>query len=111
MELEREQHGIVTVLSLRGAIDIEATKVLLPEVMRCKSAGLFQIVLEMRDVPAIDSVGLETIQSLAADLGRRGGDLRLAAVNEICRDILTATRVESLVQVFSDLENAVRSYT
>ena len=110
MEIDKEQHGVVTVLSLRGALDFEAKQALISEITRCRTGGLFQIVLEMRDVPAIDSAGLETIQSMAADLGRHGGDLRLAAVNELCGDILTATRVESLVQVYVDLESAVRSF-
>ena len=111
MEVMKEQHGMVTVLALRGALNSDSAESLLAEVSICKASGSLRIVLEMREVPLIDSAGLESIQSLLVDLGRRGGDICLADVNKVCRDIFIATRMESLVRVYDDVPNAVRSFT
>lgn len=110
MEIIREQHGMVAVLLLRGALNATAVDVLLSEVASCKSTGSFRIVLGMSDVSFIDSAGLETIQTLLVDLSRRDGDLFLADVNSVCRDILSATRMESLVRICEDVPSAVRSF-
>lgn len=111
MEVMKEQHGMVTVLALRGALNNDSVEALLGEISACKAAGSLRIVLEMREVPLIDSTGLESIQSILVDLGRRGGDMCLAGVNKVCRDIFIATRMESLARIYDDVPDAVRSFT
>lgn len=75
----------------------------------CVNSGLYRVVLDMRQSPFIDSQGLERLQDLVSDLGKRGGDLRLASPNDVCRDIFLATRMDSFVQVADDRESAIRS--
>lgn len=111
MDVSREQHGMVTVLGLRGGLNHDSVDTLMGEIATCKASGSYRIVLEIRDVPLIDSSGLEAIQTLVIDLGRRGGDLCLAGVNKVCQDIFTATRMESLVRIYDDVPSAVRSFT
>ena len=94
---------------MQGPLVEEELQVLEKEFDRCVDSGAFRIALEMRQVPFIDSAGLEKIQSIVSDIGKRGGDLRVAALNDICRDIFRCTRMESFVQVFPDRESAVRS--
>lgn len=109
MNIGRSQQGQVSILSLQGALVEEELPVLEREFDRCIESGAFRIVLEMRQVPFIDSAGLEKIQSIVTDIGKRGGDLRVAALNDVCRDIFLCTRMDSFVQVYPDREAAVRS--
>jgi len=109
MVVTRTQQGSVTVLAVQGAIVEEDMHTLETELERCFASGVVRIVLELRQVQFIDSAGLERIQNLVAEVGKRGGDVRICGLNEICRDIFICTRMESLVQVFDDRESAVRS--
>ena len=109
MEVTRSQQGPVVILALRGPLVAKGLEELDAKIGECSTAGLFRIVLEMRESPFIDSAGLEKLQSIALDMGKRGGDVRIASLNDVCRDIFLATRMESLVQVCDDRETAVRS--
>jgi anti-anti-sigma factor len=109
MNITRSQQGAVTILSLQGPFVEDDLPVLDREFDRCVDSGAFRLVLEMRQVPFVDSAGLEKIQSIVSDIGKRGGDLRVCSLNEVCNDIFLCTRMESFVQVLPDRETAVRS--
>lgn len=109
MMINRSQQGAVTVLALQGSLIEEELPTVTTELERCFNSGALRLVLELKQVPFIDSAGLEKIQGVVSDLGRRGGDMRVCSLNDICRDIFLCTRMESFVQVFADRESAVRS--
>lgn len=109
MTILRSQQGPVAILSIVGPIVEDGLEALDKELDRCLNSGSSKIVLEMRQVPFIDSAGLEKIQSVVLHFGKRGGDIRVCALNDVCRDIFLCTRMESFVQVYDDRESAVRS--
>ena len=111
MQISKQIQGPVTVLSIRDAIVEEELGVLDDEIQECFEVGCARIVLDIRGVPFIDSAGLERIQKLMTELGRRRGDLRIAAANDVCKDIFLSTRMDSFVQVAEDTDSAVRSLT
>ena len=39
-----------------------------------------------------------------------GGTLRLANVSDVCKDILALTRLDQVIPVYEDIENAGRSF-
>ena len=75
----------------------------------CLSSGAPKIVLDLSEVPFIDSAGLELLLSLVSRAGKLGGEIRLAAVNDVCRDIFGATRMDNFFQLFEDTSSALRS--
>ena len=109
MELVRHQHGPVAVLAIRGAMISDGLEVFDAGVRECLRSGASRIVLEMVQVPFIDSAGLERIQDLAVEAAKRGGDVRACLLNEVCRDIFKATRLDVIIQNFDDRDGAVRS--
>lgn len=109
MQVAVSVRGPVAVLSVQGPLVEEELPKLDVEVDKLRNSGHSKLVIELRDAPFIDSRGLEKIQSLAFDIGRSGGDLRVAHLNDVCRDIFMTTRMESFVQVFEDREAAIRS--
>ena len=108
MKIARSQQGAITILAVSGPMIDEELTELDVTMDSCINSGNVRVVLELREVPFIDSAGLQKIQSIVSDIGRRGGDLRIAALNEVCRDIFAATRMENFVQVAEDRESAVR---
>ena len=109
MEVTKSEQGAVAILSVKGAIIDEDLDTLDGKFAECVSEGRLKIVLDLESVPFIDSAGLEKIQETVSDLGKRGGDLCVSSLNDVCGDIFVTTRVDSLVQVFDDLEAATRS--
>jgi len=76
----------------------------------CLSQGQPRIVLDLEFVPLMDSSGLELLLDTQDECARRGGTLRLAAPNPLCRDILVATGVADHFEVHEDVLTAVGSF-
>jgi anti-sigma B factor antagonist len=109
MEITRSQQGAATILALKGAFMTDELEKFDATLLECMNAGMLKIVLDMRQVPFVDSVGLERLLDAVGELGRRGGDLRAVSLNDTCRDIFKVTLMESFVPVYDDHESAVRS--
>ncbi|MEX0865737.1 MAG: STAS domain-containing protein [Pirellulales bacterium] len=89
------------------------------EVTRDQAEGMKQfllglersnIVLDLDGSESLDSVGLETLLSLQTELRALNGDLKISTTNHVNRKILEITRLESRLEVFDSVIDAVRSY-
>jgi len=109
MDVRKTIQGPAAVLSLNGAMVGDQLSVLETEVQLCLDSGALHVLLELSHVPFIDSAGLERLLATAAELGRRGGGLCIAGLNDTCSDILAATRLSSLIQISADIDSALRS--
>jgi anti-anti-sigma factor len=109
MHVTRTIEGSVAVLTVKDAIVREDLNEINDVLEECSNAGVHRVVMDFRLVPHIDSAGLERLQDIVSELGKGGGDLRVTSLNAVCRDIFTATRMDSYVQVSDDLESAIRS--
>lgn len=109
MEITKSHRGSVKVLSLSGALIGKDCDPLEAELHECLDSENFKIVLEVEQVPFVDSEGLDKLLAIAFDLNKRGGDARVAKPNDVVKDVLKATRVDTLIQVFDDIEEAVKS--
>jgi anti-anti-sigma factor len=109
MEITRSQQGPVTTLILKGPLVAGELDALDARIEECVSSGIVKIILEMRRVPFIDSVGLERIQSAVSDLGSMGGNLCVVSPTDVCRDIFVATRMDHFLIMCEDRESALRN--
>ncbi len=78
-------------------------------VMEQYANGNLQVVIDLTDVPFIDSEGLEALLDLAEHAHVGGGGLRIACLCDISRDILIATRMGNVIQVYDDISEARKS--
>ncbi len=69
------------------------------------------VVLDLGEVPFIDSRGLEYLLDAQDEAVRFGGELKLSNANSLCRDILAVTGVDRFVSLFGDAKTAVGSYS
>ncbi len=79
-------------------------------VEHCLSDGLPMVVLNLHDVPLIDSVGLESLLDVQDAVRERGGSIKLAALTSLSQDILRVTGVAEQFEIFPDDKAAVRSF-
>lgn len=110
MKLDIQKLGSVTVMSPRGAIsqeDAEKFEQLLEE-HRNRTNG--RLVLEMSQVPLMDSRAIEVLWDYADRQQAAGQTAKLAAVPELCREIFELTGVAGQLDLYDSSESAVRSF-
>lgn len=108
--MTKSEVGSAAILSLSGPLVADEESTLMKRINACIADGLTKIVIDMKHVPFVDSVGLETLQSLVPEFARKGADFRITGLNDVCRDIFVATRMMSFVHVAEDTDTAVRSF-
>lgn len=107
---ERNTLGTIDVVRGDDALVSEHLKQLSDLLEECLEQGQARAVLDMRDAPLIDSAGLELLLDAQTDFQRRGGALKLAAVNPLCKEILSVSGVANHFEIHSDVKAAVGSF-
>ncbi len=74
------------------------------------SKGQPMVVLDMSEVPLIDSAGLDSLLDVQESLHSRGGVMKLAGVTQLCQEILRITGVHQQFESHHDIKNAVGSF-
>ncbi|MFO7900898.1 MAG: STAS domain-containing protein [Planctomycetota bacterium] len=110
MKTEHIQHGTVLVVVPDGALIEEESEGFASSVRRCFQGGNVKIILQMNNVPFIDSAGLETLVALYGEALGLGGEVKISSPTDIGRDILKATRIDSLIEVYDATPDARRSF-
>jgi len=110
VEVTRSEIGTAAILSISGPFVADEQKALLEKIDACIRDGITRLVIDMKQMPFIDSAGLETLQSLVPEFARKGADFRITGLNDVCRDIFVATRMMSFIHVTEDTDTAVRSF-
>ncbi len=111
MKVEVQQHGSVLLIVPRGAI----TDGELEDLQRSLGAddargGGGRQVLDMSQVPWVDSAGIEFLIQFAASAPSAGLRPRLAAMTDTVREALDLTETLKRFYRFDTVESAVRSY-
>ena len=94
MEIEERTDGDVTILALKGKmVGGEDDELLRDDVESLIEEGRLNIILDMANVPDVDSACLGEILHCHVKVTKTGGTLKLVNVNEKLRVLLTQTRI------------------
>jgi anti-sigma B factor antagonist len=108
---ERKANDVV-VLDIDGKILLGEGDVQLREaVHKTLQAGSKKIVLNLANVPYIDSAGLGEIVRCYTTVRREGGELKLLNLTTRIRDLLTITKLMSVFESFDSEEKALGSFS
>jgi anti-sigma B factor antagonist len=69
-----------------------------------------QIVLDLSQVRHLDAAGVDMLLHCTAEVMKRDGDLKLAAVSPQAAVILEMTRTDRLFEIYQTASDAVRSF-
>ena len=111
MNITRETEGNVTVLRISDAIVDGSLEVLEDAIQECFEMDRLKIILEVTSVPFIDSVGLEKLQEITMTVGKHAGNAVVSGLNDVCRDIFMATRMDSLIPTTKTCEEAIENFS
>jgi anti-sigma B factor antagonist len=107
---ERLVDGVI-VVDVKGRIALgEGDELLRDKVNSLVNQGRKKIILNLADVPYIDSAGLGEIVRTYTTVSRQGGSLKLANLTKRITDLLSITKLLTVFETFDSENEAVRSF-
>jgi anti-sigma B factor antagonist len=112
MQIAERAIGDVMVLDLKGKITLgEGDELLKDKVNSLVNQGHKKIILNLADVPYIDSAGLGEVVRTYTTVSRQGGSLKLLNLTKRITDLLSITKLLTVFETFESETEAVRSFS
>jgi anti-sigma B factor antagonist len=100
------------VLDLKGKITLgEGDELLKDKVNSLVNQGHKKIILNLAEVPYIDSAGLGEVVRTYTTVSRQGGSLKLLNLTKRITDLLSITKLLTVFETFEEENEAVRSFS
>ena len=110
LTVESRQVGDVTVISPRGFINAHTVRQFEQALAGALADGHQKILINGSGLAYIASAGLGVIMGLIEEVRSRGGDIRLAELNETVRNIFEVLGFNHLCRVLSSEREGLESY-
>lgn len=107
---ERAVDG-VTILDLHGKMLIgEGDELLREKINQLVENGTERIVLNLAEVPYVDSAGLGEIVRCYTTVSRKNGKLKLLHLTKRIHDLLSITKLLTVFETYDSEEDAIKSF-
>jgi anti-sigma B factor antagonist len=110
MEISTREKGKVLVFDIRGDLDAKSATVLKDRINEKITEGKSMILINLTDVPYMDSAGLGVLVSGLKNANRLSGDLRIWGLQDEVKSIFELTRLNKVFQIFEDENSALVSF-
>jgi anti-sigma B factor antagonist len=112
MQISERVLGDVMMLDLKGKITLgEGDELLKDKVNSLVNQGHRKIILNLADVPYLDSAGLGEVVRAYTTVSRQGGNLKLLNLTKRITDLLAITKLLTVFETFDSETDAVRSFS
>jgi anti-sigma B factor antagonist len=112
MQIEERVVEDVTILDLKGKITLgEGDEALKDKINSLIHQNRKRILLNLEDVPYIDSAGLGEIVRTYTTVSRQGGQLKLVNLTKRITDLLSITKLLTVFETFDSESEALKSYS
>ena len=107
---ERVVEG-VTILDLKGKMTLgEGDELLKDKINSLLQQDKKQLLLNLENVPYIDSAGLGEIVRTYTTISRQGGSMKLLNLTKRITDLLSITKLLTVFETYDSEADAVRSF-
>ena len=111
MQIEERAVGDVVVLDLKGRVTLgDGDELLKDKVNSLVNRGFKKIVLNLAEVPYVDSAGLGEIVRTYTTVSRQGGSLKLLNLTKRISDLLAITKLLTVFETFDTESEAIKSF-
>jgi anti-sigma B factor antagonist len=110
MKIEETVRRDVVIIEPKGRLTLETEAQFRETIRRQLDAGRTRLVLNLADVPYIDSCGLGAIAQEYISARRRGGDLKLLNVSGRNQHLLILTKLATVFEMYNSEAEAERSF-
>jgi anti-sigma B factor antagonist len=111
MKINERTVGDVTVLDLEGKLLIgEGDELLREKINGLVEGGTTKILLNLGEVPYMDSAGLGEVVRCYTTVSRKNGKLKLVNLTKRLQDLLSITKLLTVFETYEDEGEAVKSF-
>jgi anti-sigma B factor antagonist len=111
MQISERTTGDVVILDVKGRITLgDGDELLKDKVNQLVGQGKKKIVLNLADVPYVDSAGLGEIVRTYTTVSRQGGSLKLLNLTKRISDLLAITKLLTVFETFESENDAIKSF-
>ena len=112
MQIDERTIGDVVVLDIKGRVQLgEGDEMLKDKVNSLLNQGRKKIVLNLAEVPYIDSAGLGEVVRTFTTVSRQGGNLKLLNLTKRITDLLAITKLLTVFDAYDSEQDAVQSFS
>ena len=112
MHIEERVVNDVMILDLKGKITLgDGDEALKDKINSLILQNRKRILLNLEDVPYIDSAGLGEIVRTYTTVSRQGGQLKLVNLTKRITDLLSITKLLTVFETFETEPEALKSYS
>ncbi len=101
----------IAVLELHGPLIVGEDAVVRKAIRLAFDNGARTVILNMQDVPSIDSSGVAALASGHMTAANRSGQLKLCSLNQKLRDVFTIMRLDVIFDWYESEAAALASVT
>ena len=94
------------IVQMSGVLDLATTPEVRSSLQQAMDDGARNVVLDLADVPLIDSTALGMIVWLHKQLLERGGQVGVAAARPVVLRVFELTSVDRLIRIYDSVEAA-----
>ena len=111
MRIEERAVDGVTIVDLQGKMLIgEGDELLCEKINNLVENGTQKIVLNLADVPYVDSAGLGEIVRCYTAVSRKSGQLKLLNLTKRIQDLLSITKLLTVFETYETEAEAIKSF-
>jgi len=110
IKCREEEANDVLIVDVAGDLDARSAGDLKLTLNEKIEGGKVWILLNLSEVPYMDSAGLGVLVSGLKNTNRQNGDLRLWGLQPDVRNIFELTRLNKVFQIFDDEASALASF-
>ncbi len=111
MKTTERQAGDITIVDVQGRIMFgDGEEQFRDAGTRAIESGRVKLVINMAGVPFVDSAGLSQLVRIFVTAGKRGGQMKLLNLTRRVQDLLTITKLVTVIEAFDSEEEAVASF-
>ena len=110
MRIDTRVHHDVVIIQPKERLTVETDAQFTEMIRTLLEAGSRRLVLNLVDVPYIDSDGLAAIVQAYTATRRRGGDLKLLHLRDRTRQLLSVTKLLTVFEAYDTEDEVARSF-
>ncbi len=111
MKITERLVGDVTIIDVQGRIMFgDGEEEFKDAISRVIESGRVRLLINMAEVPHVDSVGINQVVRTYVSTRKRGGQMKLLKLSKRVRELLAITRLLTVFEAFESEEEAVASF-
>jgi anti-sigma B factor antagonist len=112
MHIQERIAGDVIILDLKGKMTLgEGDELLKDKINSLVHQGHRKVILNLEEVPYIDSAGLGEVVRTYTTVSRQGGSMKLVNLTKRIEDLLAITKLLTVFETFDSEDEAVKSFS